>query len=60
MPLRGESQQEGLLGWERDHHMGHISFDGLAGCASGHDPGNSGLELKNVVRPKDGDWVLAA
>lgn len=55
MPVRGKSQQEGSLGWGRGHHIGHISFEGLAGCTSGHDPGNSGLELKNVVRAKDGD-----
>lgn len=31
----------------------HVALEGLTGCASGYDIGNSALELKNVVRAED-------
>ena len=52
---RGKTQEEGLLGWERgSSHRSHCIW-GAGGCASGHNPGNSYLELKNVVSAEGED-----
>lgn len=31
----------------------HVALEGLTGCVSGYDTGNSALELKNGVRAED-------
>ena len=33
----------------------HVAFEGLAGYLSRYDPGNSDVELKNVVKAEDED-----
>lgn len=45
----GEPRKRVFKAGNRDLHIGHIAFEGLAGCVCGHNPGHSELELKNIV-----------
>lgn len=45
----GEPRKRVFKAGNRDLHIGHIAFEGLAGRVCGHNPGNSELELKNIV-----------